>query len=152
MVLRLSGERNLEMPTWFTHRSYLSSLKSLEVAPLGDNRLDFTGCTSGWNIALTASSVITSLTLNAPHESRVHPGLWSVSLSTSLEPLVAPNLSTLHLSYVFTEFETTKLMFMALSSISTQNRLQCLHLKDHIMMSFQNFFSFHLIDCFRRLD
>jgi hypothetical protein len=108
MKLQLRGDQTrTKLPTWFTSRTYLSSIKELDLAcytsPLSE---------SAWDMIIAASSSLTHLTLHTPP---VHD-IFDPSIR--LKTLFAPALTSLRLFTVYGNQLTMEWMIAVLSSIA----------------------------------
>jgi hypothetical protein len=114
MKLQLQDdETTTELPTWFTSRTYLSSIKELDLACQTS-----TLSASAWDIIIAASFSLTHLTLHTP---RVHN---VIAPYNRLETLAAPALTSLHLTGKRTTMEWIITIISSIAPCTAMRKLE----------------------------
>jgi hypothetical protein len=112
-LLLQDDETMAELPTWFTSRTYLSSIKELDLACQTS-----TLSASAWDIIIAASSSLTHLTLHTP---RVHNVMAPYN---RFETLAAPALTSLRLTGDRTTMEWIITIISSIAPCTAMRKLE----------------------------
>jgi hypothetical protein len=145
--LRFGGYPRVQaLPQWFADRPYLLSIEELKI-DCGWPALS----ESIWDIVITSSSTLKHLNLVGPTLLRRREALPSIIESGRFKTLIAPALTTLHLS-LSRGIDSLNWTRAILSSISHLNSIRKIHFDDIIIFKVELWYNSEYIEICTTID